>query len=105
MLELGDLLGGQFALVFLLDLGQPSSTLLRLTLVELDFAAIKGFVDLFEQSIHELCLRDLSKWLAVGVDQALVLRSGNAKVGVRGLSDAIYGAAKNRDLNWLLISF
>ena len=83
LLHLGDLLGGQFAGVLLLDLRQPLGALARLGLVDLDLAAVERLVDLLEEGVDELRLRDLPQRLAVGEDQALVLGAGDAEVGVR----------------------
>src|SRR3954469_20567719 len=82
-----DLLGGEFALVFALDIGDPLGALLGLGLVELNLAAVERLVDLFEEGVDELGLRDLAQRFAAGKDQALVLGAGNAEVGVAGLAD------------------
>ena len=47
---------------------------------------------------------DLPQRLAVGEDHALVLGAGDAEVGVRGLADAVHGAAEHRDLDRLLVA-
>src|SRR3954454_4486319 len=91
-LHCGDLLGGEFARVFALDVGDPLGALLGLGLVELNLAAVEGLVDLFEEGVDELGLRDLAQRFAAGEDQALVLGAGDAEVGVAGLADAVDGA-------------
>jgi len=77
---------------------------LGLGLVELDLAAaVEGFVDLFEEGVDQLLLRDLPQRFAAGEDQALVLGPGDPEVGVAGLADAVDGAAEDGDLDRLLV--
>ena len=102
-LHLGDPLRGELAGVLLLDPRQPLGALGGLVLVDLDLAAVERLVDLGEEGVDELLLRDLPQRLAVGEDQALVLGAGDAEVGVRGLADAVHRAAEHRDLDRLVV--
>ena len=46
---------------------------------------------------------DLAQRLAAAEDQALVLGAGDPEVGVRGLADAVDGAAEDRDLDRVVV--
>src|SRR4051812_28442267 len=64
--------------VLFLDALEPLGALGRLRLVDVDAADLQRLVDLREQLVHELVLRNLPQRLAVSKDQAFVLGAGDA---------------------------
>src|SRR5262249_24968233 len=93
LLHLSDSLRRHVVCVLLLDPGQPPDTLGGLLVVHVALSPEPDrLIDLLEQGVHQLGLRDLPEWLAVREDQALVLRPGDPEVRVRGLADAVHRA-------------
>src|ERR687897_3314143 len=98
-LELRQALRGELARVLLLDPLEPLGAGGLLVDVHVDALGLRVLVDLLEELVDEVLLRDLLERLAAREDEALVLGPGDTEVRVRRLPDAVDRAAEHGDLD------